>query len=125
MKTLPFIIALIFMISSCKKVEVQKDEIKYEIISTLSAPMEIDYGNQFGNINQENYTGSTWTKTIDASQASNFQVSVTQFVSQNIGTHTITVRIYYKGELVDEVINDVTNTVDYGYDLYGASIFYK
>jgi len=125
MKTLPFVIALIFMISSCKKAEVQKDEIKYEIVSSQYAPMTISYTNQFGNDNSEDFTGSSWTKTVDASQADQFYVFCTQDVSQIIGTHTITVRIYYKGELVDEVTNDVTNTADFGTSISGDAWYYK
>lgn len=125
MKTLPFMIALIFMISSCKKTDPQKDEIKYEIISTVSAPMDITYQNQFGNLNTENYTGNTWTKTIDASQWHVFQLSCTQNLTGILGTQTMKIRIYYRGELVDEQINDVTNTIDFAYDLYASSIFYK
>jgi hypothetical protein len=125
MKTLPFIIALIFMISSCKKTEVQKEEIKYEIISSTYGPMTINYNNEFGNTNTEDYTGSSWTKTIDASKANQFYVDCSQDVHLPVGTHTITVRVYYNGEVVDEVTNDETTTADLGAVLFGSAWYHK
>lgn len=127
MKTISLITSILclLIISSCKKKEVEKDEIKYELISTASAPMNIDYGNEFGNINTEDFNGSTWSKTIDASKTDGFQISVNQSVSQNVGSHTIKARIYYKGELVNEEINEVTNTINFGDDLYVSLVYYK
>ena len=123
MRTLPFVIAIIFMISSCKKTDPQKDEIKYEIISTVSAPMAIEYVNQFGTWNSEDFVGNSWSKTIDASQYDTFQFTCTQNLQGVLGTQNIIVRIYYRGEMVAEQINDVTNTIDIYSDLYGYVYF--
>jgi hypothetical protein len=93
----------VILFSSCKKEDVKPNTIKYEVTSTYSGEMEIQYRNEFGNSNSELVSGGSWTKSFEVGTEKYYLVSPYQDLGlNNLVNHNITAKIYYNGVLVNE-----------------------
>ncbi len=104
---------------SCKKEDVKPNIIRYEVETTSSSEMEIQYTNEFGNTNTELFTGNNWTKSIEIGTEKYYKVSTNQSNLPALINNTLKVRVYYNDVLVDEEIT----TTDTGY-LFGYADYW-
>lgn len=93
----------VILFTSCKKEEVKPNIIKYEVTSTYSGEMQIQYRNEFGNSNTELVSGGSWTKSFEVGTEIYYLVSPFQDLGlNNFVNHSINAKIYYNGVLVNE-----------------------
>ena len=118
------ICCFLILVTSCKK-DPDAGKIKYEAIFEGSGYEDIDisYTNEFLNTNTiNNNTSANWSKTIESEPGKNYSFSI---AGEPTGPFSLTTRIYYSGDVVDEVNTTSYDNGNGQYQVMSSSLSYS